>query len=86
MIFSDEFVSTLATAIADRLSERIAGSTGGVTKRLLSTQEAATYLGLPSADALRSARLQARFRRVASSRSADRFFGTAKVWTSGSLP
>jgi predicted DNA-binding transcriptional regulator AlpA len=53
VIFSDEFVSSLATAIADRLSERIAGSTGGVTKRLLSTQEAATYLGLPTANALR---------------------------------
>jgi predicted DNA-binding transcriptional regulator AlpA len=53
VIFSDEFVSALATAVADQLSERIAGSTGGMTKRLLSTQEAATYLGLRSANALR---------------------------------
>jgi hypothetical protein len=51
-MFSDAFLAELADAVADRVVSRLSTPNAGV-KRLLSTVEAAEYMGLPSSSALR---------------------------------
>jgi hypothetical protein len=52
-MFTPQFISELASAVADQVAARLSSLPGGTQKRLLSTEEAADYLGLPSASALR---------------------------------
>jgi hypothetical protein len=53
-MFSPEFLDQLAEAVATRVADKLANhSTGTTGKRLLSTEEAASYLGLPNASSLR---------------------------------
>ncbi len=51
-MFTEQFLSDLADAVADRIAVKFAPNTAAA-KRLLSTDEAAAYLGLPSSSALR---------------------------------
>jgi len=53
-VFTDQFVRELAVSVAQQVISQISAQAGtSVQKRLLSTIEAASYLGLPSASALR---------------------------------
>ena len=53
-MFSQEFIDTLAAAVADQVIAKLSPQSAGATqKRLLSTEEAASYLGLPSSSSLR---------------------------------
>lgn len=53
-MFLEEFLDKLATAVADQILAKLSAQTGSISaKRLLSTEEAASYLGLPSSSSLR---------------------------------
>ena len=53
-MFTDQFVSELAGAVAKQVTATLSALfSAGTGKRLLSTEEAATYLGLPSSSSLR---------------------------------
>jgi Helix-turn-helix domain len=53
-MFTEQFIADLAGAVADQVIARLSTQPGaGSNKRLLSTEEAASYLGLPSSSSLR---------------------------------
>jgi predicted DNA-binding transcriptional regulator AlpA len=53
-MFSPEFIEQLADAVAIQVINKLSNQPGSTTqKRLLSTEEAASYLGLPNASSLR---------------------------------
>jgi len=54
-MFTVDFIDSLATIVADQVVAKLSATHGSLAahNRLLSTEEAAAYLGLPSPSALR---------------------------------
>jgi hypothetical protein len=52
-MFSEQFIANLAGAVAKQVIVSLSVQSSGSGNRLLSTEEAAAYLGLPSSSSLR---------------------------------